>query len=133
MEIKNPTHFYYNPIASTPLIVVKKWGHEKVLINIREFCSKILHYNKSGSISSFHFHYEKSEYFLCVNGSFNFRYKDKDGNTQQTFMQKDDAVYIPKGVPHQLESLEPNSEILEVSTYHDDNDVVRIEPGDSQK
>lgn len=114
-------------------IVHKKWGYEKVLINIGLFCGKILHYNLAGAISSFHFHSRKTEYFLCLSGAFKFRYKDDSGNTVETEMKKDDAVLIPNCRPHQLESLEENSEILEISTFHSDKDVTRIEPGDSQR
>jgi mannose-6-phosphate isomerase-like protein (cupin superfamily) len=62
-----------------------------------------------------------------------FRYKNAKGFTEETRMNIGDSVYIPNCQPHQLESLEDNSEILEISTYHNDLDVIRIEPGDSQK
>jgi mannose-6-phosphate isomerase-like protein (cupin superfamily) len=113
--------------------VIKKWGWEEVLINKTLFCGKILHYNNKGSVSSFHFHPSKREYFRCIQGAFCFRYKNSKGETLATTMAKSDSIYIPNNNPHQLESLEDNSEILEISTYHDDYDVVRIEPGDSQR
>jgi mannose-6-phosphate isomerase-like protein (cupin superfamily) len=115
--------------------VIKAWGWEEVILNHRilSLCSKILHYNNGGSVSSFHYHPEKSEVFRCIAGSFIFRYKDSDGTTLATTMVVGDSVFIPKSVPHQLQSLEANSEILEISTFHDDLDVVRIEPGDSQR
>lgn len=116
-----------------PEIIIKKWGFEKVLINSDSICGKILHYNSKGSMSSFHFHPIKKELFLCQSGSFIFKYKDENGNTLEKILKIGDIIYIPNCHPHQLESLEDDSEILEISTIHRDSDVIRISPGDSQK
>jgi mannose-6-phosphate isomerase-like protein (cupin superfamily) len=113
--------------------VPKKWGYEEIIINNIDFCSKILHYNRVGSISSFHLHPIKKELFKIINGSFEFSYKDDNGNTQIKILKIGDIVYIPNYEPHRLKSLEDNSEVLEISTNHNDCDIVRIEPGDNQK
>ena len=125
------TNLRIDKIKSTK--IPKGWGWEEVLINTVNFCGKILHYNKANSISSYHFHHDKREYFRCVNGSFILREKDGSGYDHETLLKVGDSVYIPNSVPHQLISLEDNSEIYEISTFHDDGDVVRISPGDSQK
>ena len=111
---------------------MKGWGWEEVLINRYEFCGKILHYDKPNSISSYHFHPNKREYFRCVAGSFILLQKDRFGKDHEMVLRVGDSVYISNNVPHQLISLEHNSEIYEISTYHSDDDVVRISPGDSQ-
>lgn len=116
-----------------PEIVYKKWGFEKILANTSKFCGKILHYNKRGSISSFHFHPVKTELFMVKTGQFIFTYKDEKGFDITKEIKEGDLIYIPNCQPHQLQSLEDNSEILEISTFHSDDDVIRISPGDSQK
>lgn len=113
-------------------LIPKKWGYEEIIYNGSEFCSKILQYNKRGSISSLHFHPEKKEVFRVIKGSFNLKTKNEKGYDVHTVLKLYDTIYIPNNTPHQLESLEDNSEILEISTFHDDKDVVRIAPGDSQ-
>ena len=112
--------------------IPKGWGWEEVLINRSEFCGKILYYNKANSVSSYHFHRIKREYFRCVAGSFILRQKDQFGIDHETILKVGDSVYISNNIPHQLISLENNSEIYEISTTHYDFDVVRISPGDSQ-
>ena len=117
----------------SPEIVNKKWGYEKILVNCNKFCGKILHYNDKGSVSSFHFHPIKTELFIVKSGRFIFRWKDEKGYSVAKEIKEGGLIYIPNCQPHQLESLENNSEILEISTFHSDSDVVRISPGDSQK
>ena len=119
-----------------PTIVNKGWGFERILFNNKELnlCSKILHYNKKGAISSFHLHFEKNEVFFCQpNSCFILRYKFDNGITTSRNLNEGDCIFIPKGVPHQLECQQDNSEVLEISTFHSDSDVLRIEPGDNQR
>lgn len=118
-----------------PEIINKGWGFEKILFNSKELnlCSKILHYYKNGSTSSFHLHLEKSEIFVCQKGFFILNYKFENGVTTSRNFNEGDCIFIPKGAPHQLICKQDNSEILEISTFHNDLDVVRIGPGDSQK
>ena len=135
MEIQPQNNSIHDIRELKPTKIIKNWGWEEVIVNryVPDICSKILHYNNKGSMSSFHMHPVKQEVFRCIRGSFIFRYKDKNGNTLETKMFPPDSVFIPNCAPHQLESLEDNSEILEISTYHNDLDVIRIAPGDSQK
>lgn len=112
--------------------VQKGWGHELWIANNEKYCGKILHYDCKGVVSSFHAHFVKRESFLAM-GRFFFRYKDQDGNTKQQILEYGDVVHVPACTPHQLEPLEDGAEIFEVSTPHDDNDVIRIEPGASQR
>lgn len=116
-----------------PEKILKKWGFELVLVNLPEFCSKILHYNKAGATSSFHFHPLKKEMFRINSGSFEFSSKDEGGNTITRILKMGDCIYIPNNCPHRLKALEDDSAVWEISTIHDDLDVVRIEPGDNQK
>ena len=131
------TNLATNPEFSTVLVVKKKWGGERVSVNTSSgnYCGKVLFYDKAGAKSSFHFHpLHKDETFTCVKGSFYFRYLDGEtGQKQQRVLKVNDVVRLRRGIPHQLEALEDNSEIFEVSTYDDPSDIIRIEPGDNQK
>ncbi len=118
-----------------PEKITKGWGWEQVIENNKEFgfCGKILHYNRADNISSYHFHPIKCEVFTCIAGKFRLYWADEKGNKIHQDLNLGDCVRLRPSTPHQLQPLEDGSEILEVSTYHDDADVVRIAPGDSQK
>lgn len=113
--------------------IPKGWGSERIIANNDKYCGKFLSYTKAGSVSSAHFHPIKSESFLVIQGTFKFSYWDSKGLKKSIEMCQGAIIHIPNCCPHQLEALEDDSIILEVSTPHSDDDVVRIEPGDSQK
>lgn len=129
----NEFDYYREIVFGLPQKLDKGWGYELIISNNKYYCGKILHYYKKGAVSSFHLHPEKKESFLCLRGCFSFKYKDEKGRTCNRRLLPGETVHIPNCRPHQLESLDDESEVFEVSTYHSDYDVVRIEPGDSQK
>ena len=115
----------------TPDIVQKGWGYEEIIYNGPEYCGKILHYNK-GAKSSLHIHLIKKEHFRCVFGAFKLTYiNGETAERVEKIIIKGNIIEIPPGAIHGIECLE-EGEIFEVSTSHSDNDVVRVEKGDSQ-
>lgn len=127
-------HDYFRDITfGIPEKIDKTWGYELIIANTKFYCGKILHYNTKGAVSSFHFHPEKKESFFCLQGQFLFQYKNDRGFNLSRYLSPGQIIHIPNCRPHQLKCLEDNSEIFEVSTYHSNLDVIRIEPGDSQK
>jgi quercetin dioxygenase-like cupin family protein len=116
------------PIKDVP----KGWGGEIWIVNNKEYCGKILKFNK-GSKFSMHYHIEKEETFFVSKGklllkSINLQNADEYFNE----INAGDVVDIPRFAPHQLTALE-DSEIIEFSTHHEDSDSYRIAKGDSQK
>lgn len=104
---------------------LKNWGFENWLIN-KDFCGKILTFNKAGDKCSLHFHLKKSELFL-FQSKFIFVWIDTDTATEYTNeMLPGFTIYIPQGVPHQLIALEDNAEVIEFSSHHEDSDSYRI-------
>jgi quercetin dioxygenase-like cupin family protein len=114
-------------------LVPKGWGCEKIIANNEFYCGKLLCYNKSGAVSSAHFHLKKTETFYVQRGDFNLVRWDHTGKEHVERLCQGDVVHIPAGTPHQLTCLHDDGVIFEVSTPHSDDDVVRIAPGDSQK
>jgi mannose-6-phosphate isomerase-like protein (cupin superfamily) len=110
-------------------IVKKTWGFEESLAETSEYTLKILHYDKAGNFSSFHLHPKnKSEHFKCVAGSFVLTSLDEKGYRETYDFNLGDIVSIPRGTPHKLVAKEDNSEILEVSNFDDQSDIIRLEP-----
>lgn len=100
--------------------VKKAWGKELWIVNLPEYCGKLLYLDK-GAESSYHYHKEKQETFYCLEGEVSLRIEDMDyilkpGGTPMT---------IKPGALHSFRGIR-NSVILEVSTHHDDKDIVRL-------
>jgi rfaE bifunctional protein kinase chain/domain len=101
-------------------IVPKVWGFEKWLENNDKYCSKLLSLNK-GYQCSLHYHKIKDEMFLVAKGHIRLELGDK-----VLHLKENNFIRIPPGTHHRFRGLE-DSEILEVSTHHDDSDSYRIE------
>ena len=102
-------------------IVLKVWGAELWLVNEKEYCCKFLEFKK-GASGSLHYHPIKKETFKVLNGKCMLEVGDK--TYKLSVISK--PITINPGTPHRVKALK-DTMILEVSTHHDDNDVVRIE------
>lgn len=105
----------------SPKIVKKVWGEEIWLINESEYCFKILNLNK-GSAGSLHYHPKKKETFIVIGGKVKIEYDNKVYKLKAGTK----PLTIYPNTPHRFTGLK-ESRILEISTHHDDADVVRIE------
>jgi mannose-6-phosphate isomerase-like protein (cupin superfamily) len=82
---------------------------------------------------SMHFHKEKHESWFVNQGRFKLRYLDTQTATpMEVEIKAGDTWTNTPLMPHQLEALEDNSSITEVSTPDSIEDNYRIAPGDSQ-
>ena len=101
--------------------IKKAWGFEDVLVNEAEYCAKRL-WIHPGKQCSLHYHKIKKETFLVEKGVVELELPDWQGQLREGEM----AIVYP-GEAHRFASLE-GAVILEVSTHHDDSDVIRLEP-----
>ena len=114
-------------------IVEKAWGREVIFANNAVYCGKKLIHDKEGSKGSMHFHMKKHETFYVEQGAFIIRWiETKDASIHEEVLGVGDTWINPPGQPHQIQALQDNSVIIEVSTTHYDNDSYRVMPGDSQ-
>jgi len=111
----------------------KGWGKEIIFVNNKDYCGKLLIFDKAGSKGSMHFHMIKHETWYVQQGSFIVRFIDTNNANVLAHLLKEGAVWTnEQGRPHQLEALEDNSIIFEVSTADYKTDSYRVLPGDSQ-
>jgi len=69
----------------------------------------------------------KNETWYIQDGQFEFQWIDtKIGIIKKEILNEGDSVYIEKGTPHQLISLQEKGVVYEVSTEHFDSDSYRI-------
>ena len=100
--------------------VDKVWGQEIWLVNCPQYCSKFLLLDKDAE-SSYHYHGKKQETFYAIEGYAILTVEGKE------------YILVPFARPKTIEPCEKHSfrgitqcVILEVSTTHDDTDVVRL-------
>ena len=105
--------------------VEKTWGCEDWLVNTEAYCAKILTINQHCG-GSYHHHENKDETFLCLSGCVMLLLEQDDGRMETHELGIGGSVHIPPGAAHLLiGSSEEPCILLEVSTHHDDEDVVR--------
>jgi len=102
------------------------------MVNNDKYCGKILHFNKEAKFSM-HYHMIKDESWYINEGEFIFRWiNTENAEIIEENLKKGECIHIPKGLPHQLETI-TGGEIIEISTEHYEDDSYRVMKGDSQK
>ena len=113
-----------------PISHRKGWGEELWIVNTRQYCGKILIFNESKKCS-WHYHKNKTETFHVLQGSVNILTSEGDDLSTATanHLKEGESLHIPVGLRHQVIAL-TDSRVLEISTYHDDDDSYRLVKGD---
>jgi len=109
--------------------VPKGWGGEVWIWNSGLYCGKKL-ILKKGKRCSLHYHPQKTETFYVQSGKVQMELKHPDGTEEKLVLEAGDSVHLPARTIHRFTGIE-DSEIFEFSTPHSDEDVVRIESGDT--
>ena len=108
----------------------KGWGHELWITNKDEYCGKILHF-KAGKKCSWHYHKIKHETFYLQKGKLLIYFGDEDNIelANNRILMPGDSMTIYQGLRHQMVAIE-DSDLLEISTQHFEDDSYRIIKGD---
>jgi len=107
----------------------KGWGHEVWVHNDARYCGKIL-VVKAGKRCSLHSHKLKHETFYVQTGRVHMRIRHSDGREDSFEMSPGDVLELAPGTAHQFTGIAEQSEIMEFSTQHFEEDSYRIEKGD---
>jgi quercetin dioxygenase-like cupin family protein len=110
--------------------VEKGWGHEKWIVNKKEYCGKLLYFKK-GKQSSWHYHKLKDEVMFVQSGKVKILYNIEDDieNAKSITLHEGQAFHIPTGLVHRIIAIR-ESQVFEFSTQHFDSDSIRIQKGD---
>ena len=98
-------------------VVKKVWGKEEWLVNNDKYCGKLLHIDK-GARCSYHYHPIKQETFIPWEGEALLTVKGVEFLLEEPYT-------INPNTPHSFYGV-TDAVILEVSTPHSDEDVVRL-------
>ena len=111
----------------------KGWGYEIVWANNDKYCGKMLVFERAGAKTSLVFHKEKTKSWFVNAGKFKVKFIDvTTGEVKEAVLEEGKTADFGQLGPHQLESLVPNSVILEVGTTDYVEDRFRLSPGDTQ-
>ena len=104
--------------------VEKVWGHEEWIVNTPKYCGKKL-VLKKGTRCSMHKHDIKDETFYILSGKVLLE-SELDGKKESRLMTRGDVKHVETGMWHRFTGIE-DSEIMEFSTFHMDEDSIRKE------
>lgn len=106
--------------------VEKAWGVEYWLLNEEFYCCKLLKVNP-GYQCSIHAHRLKDETFVGLMGTVRLNIHDGNGRVQDVHAIHPGTKYhIRPEVFHSFQALNV-AWVMEVSTFHDDKDVIRLQ------
>ena len=110
------------------MIVSKLWGTERILHNGPDYCMKVLTI-EPGFQSSLHYHRQKRETFLVTEGLVLLEL-----GLVRHFMSAGMHMTVEPGTVHRFCSGDRRcAVVIEASTEHREDDVVRLEPSAKQE
>lgn len=113
--------------------VDKGWGFEIVWSNNKDFCGKLLVFERAGAKTSLVLHKDKKKSWFVNAGKFKITFIDiTSGETKEAILEEGKTADFGELSPHQVEALVPNSIIFEVGTADYIEDRFRLAPGDTQ-
>lgn len=123
---KGPEAYHFlRPRPSVQNIVPKGWGKEEFLVNEPEYAAKLLYIGKGGA-TSLHFHRDKLETFVVQRGVLVVKLGLQE--ELRHVLIPGMALDLPRSVPHRLCAPQSDVVLLEVSTFHSDEDSIRVAP-----
>ncbi len=106
----------------------KVWGTEIVLVNCERYCAKLL-VLKEGFQCSLHSHVQKCETFCTLAGKVYLEYGSELAQLQSVVHEQGDSMQMLPGTWHRFHAMSAGGAvILEISTFHSDDDVLRLAP-----
>ena len=107
------------------------WGYELVWASNDKYCGKMLVFERANARTGMILHKDKSKSWFVNAGRFKLIFIDtKTGKLTDAVVEQGKTVDLGPLSPHHLESLEPNSVIIEVSSPDEVEDIIRLSPGD---
>ena len=119
-----------NFVSSATKKVEKEWGYEVWLANNKEesYCGKIL-FIKKGKSTSMHYHLDKHETFYVLEGTLvieSLSDRDKQDHKVTMMCEQGESMEMERGRAHKLIALGTNLRLIEISTFHKDEDSYRL-------
>jgi len=108
----------------------KSWGNVIKIIDNEDnnYSGRILNINQHNSTST-HFHSNKHKTFYVLSGVLVLDIIEPDTAEVMTYEVDSEEIFeIEQNVAHRLRAADDGVMVVEISTYHHDNDVYRVQP-----
>lgn len=108
-------------------VISHNWGYELVWADTEDYTSKILVFERANQKTALHFHKTKNKSWFVNAGKFRVQWVDTaDGKAYAKELPEGSVFHVPALTPIQLESLDSNSAMAEVSNSNSVDDVYRL-------
>ena len=110
-------------------VIQKSWGNEiKIVDNeSNNYSGKLININQNES-TSVHFHSKKHKTFYVLNGTLYIQIIEPQSAEQMTYtVDSEETFEIEQNVAHSLSAKDGNVTVIEISTYHNNDDVYRVQ------
>lgn len=118
-------------MKTKPEIHKKGWGEERWYHNDEKYCGKMLVF-EAGKKCSWHYHLRKTETFALIKGKMLITWLDGSDDISKAnvlTLEVGDVFEVPVGRRHQMYAFQ-DSELMEFSTQHFEEDSIRVIKGD---
>lgn len=110
-------------------VVNKTWGNEVRIVDNEDnnYSGKLLNINQNEGTST-HFHSKKHKTFYVLNGTLHIEIVEPETAELMTYsVDSEETFEIEQNVAHRLYAKDSGVTVVEVSTYHDNKDVFRVQ------
>ena len=111
-------------------VEAKNWGNVIKIIDNEDnnYSGRILNINQNNSTST-HFHSNKHKTFYVLSGVLIVDIIEPDTAEVMTYEVDSEEIFeVEQNVAHRLRAVDDGVMAVEISTYHHDNDVYRVQP-----
>ena len=110
-------------------VINKSWGNVIRIVDNEEnnYSGKLLNINQNESTST-HFHSKKHKTVYVLTGTVHIEIVEPQTAEVMTYsVDSEETFEIEQNVAHRLNAKDKGVTVIEVSTYHDDKDVYRVQ------
>jgi len=105
----------------------REWGKEIVFAATEHYTGKFLQFGPAGSKTTMHFHHKKDKTWVVLSGKFLLKVIDtSNAEIKEIILNVGDTWRSGPLLPIQLEALEDQSSVAEVSTVEDIADIYHV-------
>ena len=107
----------------------KSWGNVIKIVDNEDnnYSGKIINVNQNNQTST-HFHSKKHKTFYVLSGTLVIDIIEPDTAEVMSYeIDSEETFEIEQNVAHRLRAVDSGATVIEISTYHHDSDVYRVQ------
>ena len=110
-------------------VEAKEWGNVIKIVDSEDYnySGRLININQNNTTST-HFHSKKHKTFYVLNGTLIIDVVEPDTAEVMSYeIDSEETFEIEQNVAHRLRAVDSGVTVIEISTYHDDSDVYRVQ------